>query len=85
MSDQPLSQSSGQPGLGAGAAKLFGPTPEDLSKISPTEKPKFKASMLQAAVDSYMDFTRGPDYDHDPERRYTREHGGHCSGGGGCS
>lgn len=39
----------------------------------------------QQAIDSYMEFTRGPGYDHDPERRYTREHGGHCSGGGGCS
>jgi hypothetical protein len=31
------------------------------------------------------EFIHGPGYDPDPERRYFREHGGHCSGGGGCS
>lgn len=40
---------------------------------------------IRAAVESYMEFTRGPGYDHDPLRRYVRAHGGHCSGGGGCS
>lgn len=40
---------------------------------------------ISAAVDSYNEFVYGADYDPCPERRYVRAHGGHCSGGGGCS
>lgn len=34
---------------------------------------------------SWDEFVHGPGYDPDPLRRYVRSHGGHCSGGGGCS
>lgn len=34
---------------------------------------------------AWDEFAYGPGYDSDPLRRYVREHGGHCSGGGGCS
>lgn len=37
-----------------------------------------------AAERSYREFME-TDYDPDPLRRYVRAHGGHCSGGGGCS
>jgi len=36
-------------------------------------------------IESYERFRDGEAYDSDPLRRYVRSHGGHCSGGGGCS
>ncbi len=33
--------------------------------------------------DSFNRFVYGDDYDSDPERRWIRARGGHCSGGGG--
>lgn len=44
-------------------------------------------SLTGLTSDERADFDRfinGPDWDSDPLRRYTRNHGGRCSGGGGC-
>jgi hypothetical protein len=44
-------------------------------------------SLTGLTSDARADFDRfinGPDWDSDPLRRYTRSHGGRCSGGGGC-
>ncbi len=59
-------------------------TQGDQPKGKPVEPMRDAVSGLTLAQSRAFDeFIYGSDYDSDPERRWTRAHGGHCSGGGG--
>jgi hypothetical protein len=64
------------------------PVPDDillqlLEILFPT--PRATSRDLRRAARNFNEFIYGDEYDPCPERRYVRAHGGHCSGGGGCS